>query len=502
MATPALTQSKKAVLNGIDSTSLTFDSTPAWGSTVIVFITTYGATTTHTVTDNKGNVYTQARQRDISANNEGSSIWYCKNVMSSATFTVTVNPGGSSCDCTLIISEFSNVDPLSGVYSGNDAGGDSTTPSSGNVTTPANDYLLVGLLVHGNTNRTLTEGTGWTLIQENEGGTTNIPASAIYRVPTAGTYNANWTIGTGSSSYAALVVAFANGDPLPQPIYGEPMKIPFAGDDFRWKISNVDGTRPAGNLGTSLTPGNNSKGSWAQVHTAIAYDTWDVEIIINSGSASAAARNILIDIGYDPAGGTTYTTLVSNLAGSCAGGLADLGGQVYHFPVRIPAGSTIAARASVNNATVGTVRVIINLQGRPAHPEWHKVGSYVVTVGDVSATSTGTTVTPGTTSEGAWASLGSPSKDAWHWQLGCLVNDSTMAALAYFAELGVGDGTTETVIVKDMLVRTDASERMAFNNPSTGCEKYVGTGQTLHARSQCSGNADSNFSCIAYGVGG
>lgn len=502
MAVPALVQSKSAVLNGIDSTSLTFDSTPGWGNAILVFFTTYGATTVHSVVDNKGNSYAQAKQQDISANAEGTALWWSKNIMSSATFTVTVNPGGSSCDCTLVIAEFSGVDPLADVYATNAATGDSTAPASGNVTTPANSYLLAALLTHGNTNRTLTENGSWSLIAENEGGTSNIPASAIYRVPTSGTYGASWTIGTGSSSYAAIIAAFVPGDPLPQPKYGEPMKIPFAGDDFRWKVSSVDGTRPAGNLGTSLTPGNNSKGSWAQVYTAIAYDTWDVEIIVNSGSASAAARDTLIDIGYDPAGGTSYTTLISNLAGGCAGGLADLGGQVYHFPVRIPAGSTIAARASVNNATVGTVRVIINLQGRPAHPEWHKVGSYVVTVGDVGASSTGTTVTPGTTSEGAWASLGSPSKEAWHWQLGCLVNDSTMSALAYFAELGVGDGTTETVIVKDMLVRTDASERMAYNNPSTGCEKYVGTGQTLHARSQCSGTADSNFSCIAYGVGG
>lgn len=496
----ALVQSKVVVVNGSDSTTLTFDNTPAPGNLVVVAFTTYGATTSAVVSDNKSNTYSQARRRDITANNEGAWIFYCPNIVSSPTFTVTCNPGGASADITLIIAEFSGVDQAAPFDQSNDNGGDSTTPTSGSVTTSVAGELYVGLLVHGNTNRALTEGSGWTLIQENEGGTSNIPASAIYRVSAAGTYDANWTIGTGSSSYAALIATFkpaAAASP-----YGELMNVPYGGDEFQWSVSNVDGTRPAANLGTSVTPGNNTKGSWVQLLTAIAYEAIDVEVRINSGSTSAAARDILVDIGYDPAGGTSYSVLIPDLLGSCAASLTDLGECAYHFPLKIPVGSTVAARAAVNNATVGTVRVIINVKGRPAHPAMHKVGTYVVAVGITSASSSGTAVTPGTTSDGTWTSLGSPSKAAWYWQMGFGVNDSTMTALCYFGDLAVGDGTNFKTIIKDMLWRTDASERSSFYNPASGCEKYVGTGGTLYARLQCSTTADASTSVAAYGVGG
>lgn len=496
----SLVQSKVVVVNGSDSTTLTFNSTPASGNLIVVAFSTFGATTTASVSDNKGNTYTQARRRDISANNEGVWLYYSPNVTSSATFTVTVNPGGASADITLVIAEFSGADTASPLDQSNDGGGDSTTPSSGSVTTAQDGELYVGVLVHSNTNRTLTEGSGWSLIQENEGGTSNIPISVIFRTAAAGTYDANWTIGTSSSTYAALIASFKAGGP--QSPYGELMNQPYGGDEFAFKTSNIDGTRPAGGIGTSVTPGNNTKGSWVQLLTALAYEVIDVEVHINSGNTSAAARDILVDIGYDPAGGSSYSVLIPDLLGSCAGTLTDIGPCVYHFPLKIPAGATVAARAAVNNATVGTVRVIIHVKGRPAHPAMHKVGTYVVAVGITSASSSGTAITAGTTSDGTWTSLGSPSKPAWHWQLGFGVNDSTMTALAYFGDLSVGDGTNFSVIIKDMLWRTDSSERSSFYNPSSGCEKYVGTSGVLYARLQCSGTADASLSMAAYGVGG
>lgn len=496
----SLVQSKKVVVNGSDTTSLTFDATPAAGNLIVVAFSTYGAGATATVSDNKSNSYSQARHRDISANNEGVWLWYAANVTSSATFTVTVDPNGASADITLVIAEFSGAATASALDQSNDNGADSTSPSSGSVTTSLNDELYVGVLTHGNTNRTLTEGGGWSLIQENEGGTSNIPISVIFKTAAAGTYDATWTIGTGSSTYAAVIASFKVGGP--QSPYGELMNMPYGGDEFQWKTSNVDGTRPGGAIGTSVTPGNNTKGSWVQLLSGLAYEAIDVEVQINSGSSSAAARDILVDIGYDPAGGTSYSVLIPDLLGSCAGGLADLGPCVYHFPLKIPAGATVAARASINNGTVGTVRVIINVKGRPAHPTLHKVGTYVVAVGITSGSSSGTAITPGTTSDGSWTSLGSPSKPAWHWQLGFGVSDSTMSALCYYGDLSVGDGTNYSLIIKDMLWRTDGSERSSFYNPSSGCEKYVGTGGTLYARIQCSGTADAGISAAAYGVGG
>ncbi|MGH7949134.1 MAG: hypothetical protein ACREQF_07925, partial [Candidatus Binataceae bacterium] len=128
---------------------------------------------------------------------------------------------------------------------------------------------------------------------------------------------------------------------------------------FAYRADSIGTTRPAANMGATVTPAQNSKGSYAQVFTALAFDAYFIAIQINSNNAAAAARDTIIDIGVDPAGGTSYTVLIPDLLGSCASNLAAISatagcGIWYYFPLWIKAGSTIGARASVNNATVGT----------------------------------------------------------------------------------------------------------------------------------------------------
>ena len=277
------------------------------------------------------------------------------------------------------------------------------------------------------------------------------------------------------------------------------------GNAFAWRASNVLNTRPAAALGATVTPGNNAKGSYAAVLTSgdMARDAFGLLININSNAVSAAGRDAIVDIGIDPAGGSSYTVKIPDLLGSCASPYnVGQGGCWYYFPLWIRAGSSVGARASVNNATVGTLRVTATAYGSPRNRKAIRVGTYVEAVGITAASSRGTTVTSGTTAEGAWTSLGTIARDSWWWQLGMGVNDTTMSALAYHADLAVGDASNKTNIIENALVTTTAAEQLGIAPQYVDCQKVAPAGSTVYGRLQCSGTADSALSLAGYALGG
>jgi hypothetical protein len=260
-------------------------------------------------------------------------------------------------------------------------------------------------------------------------------------------------------------------------------------------------------MGATVTPGNNSKGSYAQVASAIARDALFISVNINTNNA-AASRDTIIDIGIDPAGGTSYSVLIPDLLGTSAAGMGGLAttsgvGIWYHFPLWIRAGSSIGARASVNNATVGTLRVRSIVMGSPKHPRSVRVGTKCTAHGITAASSSGTAVTSGTTSEGAWTSLGAIALPEWWWQLGMGCNDATMSAVNYFADLGIGDATNKFVVIENENIATSAAETLMKEGRMLGCEfEAPASGNNVYGRLQCSATADASLSMAAYGVSG
>lgn len=273
--------------------------------------------------------------------------------------------------------------------------------------------------------------------------------------------------------------------------------------------SNVTATRPAAAMGITITPAQNSKGSWSEYvdGALVTQDIYGIAINFNSNAVSTANRNTLVDIGIDPAAGTSYTVIINNLLATSAAPIGTAyGGVWYYFPLFIPAGSSIAARASVDNVTVGSFRSFIQLYGKPRYPAATRVGKYVLTIGAVTGTSEGTVVTCGTTSEGSWTSIGSLSRDAWWYQLGIGTSDASLAAGILNWDLSVGDATNKAIVGGEPFatsVVVGTTEQFSVRNEqfAGGSEKGV-NGQNVYVRGQHSGTADSDMTVIVYAVGG
>lgn len=274
------------------------------------------------------------------------------------------------------------------------------------------------------------------------------------------------------------------------------------GHSWNFQLSNVSGTRPAAGWGTVVTPGTGgTKGSWAQVFTGTQMSTegFGILIFINNNSTSATTRNALIDIGIDPAGGTTYSVVIPDLIGGHAAP-ANVGGIYYYFPLYVPAGSTVAVRAVGTVAT--TFNVALTIYGKPRRPDSVLAGTKVTAFGATLASATGTTVTAGTTAEGAWTQLGSATAHPiWWWQCGMTCVDTTMTANAHTMDISTGDATNKDVVLQDALAIFTAAEQSTMLPAVIQAYDRTPIGQLVYGRIQCSGTADSALSMMAYGLG-
>jgi hypothetical protein len=216
-------------------------------------------------------------------------------------------------------------------------------------------------------------------------------------------------------------------------------------------------------------------------------------------AASAASnRHHFVDIGVGAGG--AEAVIIPDLAG-CQTGLYDRTGIVwYWFPFFIPAGTRIAAR-SQGNAASSIVRVVMTAYQRPLSPVMIETVSRVERIGLTGIV--GTTVTPGTTSEGTWTSIGTTTNACWHWQIGSqvAVADTNWADSVVHWDIAHGDGTNFNIIAEHLVHAKDTNERLTYGPWMTDCEAYVPAGSTIYVRGQAL-NATDVMAVIVYGAGG
>lgn len=268
------------------------------------------------------------------------------------------------------------------------------------------------------------------------------------------------------------------------------------------------GTNPSATPGTSVTPGaSNVEGTYTQVASSanIAQDCYWMFIQISGGGTSTAAKNQLLDIGVDPAGGTSYTTVISNLVcGQTPAYTAAAGGKSWMFPIFIKSGSSVAVRVQGSNATAGTVRACVKFWGQPTRPEAVPVGNIFQTFGTIT-NSNGTSFTPGNAADGSWVDLGATSSELWWWQVGYQIDNGTVTAEYTYIDIAYGDGSNKHIISRTMHGGT-TGEITAFllNSNLNFCSAYrpVPSGANIYIRGRCNNAPDTGYNATVIGVGG
>lgn len=266
------------------------------------------------------------------------------------------------------------------------------------------------------------------------------------------------------------------------------------------------GTNPSATPGTSVTPGaSNAEGSWTQVASSsnITTDICAFAIRIADGSATGLQKDHLVDIGVDPAGGTSYTEIVSNIVCGYTA-LTSRGGHHFYFPMCIPSGSSVAVRVQGSNATAGTVRAWMKFYGKPSRPDVIAVGAVSETIGTIT-NSQGVAFTPGSATEGAWTSLGTTTRALWYWNLGVQLSNATITSgESTWCDLAVGDGSNKHVIISDMLFNwpdnLEAKLQMSAFHLLEGYW-HVPAGSTMYIRGHSDGAPQTTYNGVAIGVG-
>lgn len=254
--------------------------------------------------------------------------------------------------------------------------------------------------------------------------------------------------------------------------------------------------------GVAVTPGNGSKGTYAQLASGanLTRDVWGVWLWISQGSTSTAARPIRLDLGLDPAGGTTYTAKIPDILCGASATYALGMGYVYYFPLYIKAGTSVGVAAW--GIETATLRVNAKFYGMPTNPGVVRAGQWAETVGTPSGAG-GVSVTP-SNSNGTmtWATLGTSVCRNWWWQLSVQCNNGTITALAYRFDLAWGDATNKTMIQQYIPYWFGGTAESAqLLNAQQGFAD-VPAGATLYARGTCSGTAVTGFTALAHGIGG
>ena len=275
------------------------------------------------------------------------------------------------------------------------------------------------------------------------------------------------------------------------------------GPAWSWEVDNLTGTPPAALIGTNFTFGaSNADGATVQVLAATARDACYCVIGFTGCNTGAEDNSALVDLLWDPAGGTSWTNFIDNLAAGFtpvpAAGTIPIQ-QFYHFPIWIPSGTALAVRARKNGATAATGgRCAIWLFGEPKRPDMWWCGQRVESLGINEGTRKGTSHSPGNSGAfSAFATIGTSTRRYGALQLGVNGSDNVMTAIGYYWQIGVGSSQlpgTPTFYFSNSTA--EVSARSGFHGPLF-VDIHAST--AIQVRGTASGTAEAHNVAL-YGV--
>ena len=263
---------------------------------------------------------------------------------------------------------------------------------------------------------------------------------------------------------------------------------------------------PTATPGTILDdPGaddNVKSATTALIGTGIAQPAYWVVVQVYQTAAAATDTSALLDIMYDPAGGTSWSVLIPNLiCGYLAVNANTMGGR-YEFPLYVPRGASIGARwqSAVASPAAGTrPRVMVTLYGGPSSPGfWY--GTKVTDIGTDTATSAGLDITPGSTGTySAWTSIGGTSNPSFGFlTIGAQGTATTHTADQYHVQFGAA--STQFPGAQIRFGYSVAEIILPIPTTWAGCFVDVPAGTQLQVRATGSDATSEDPSVALYGV--
>jgi hypothetical protein len=236
-------------------------------------------------------------------------------------------------------------------------------------------------------------------------------------------------------------------------------------------------------------------GAWAQLDAATTYDAYGVTVSISAlGTAASTNTRSLVNIAIGAAASeqTIIPNLICGQAGSWNSG--SIGPVMYHFPIRIPQGTRIAANLqSLALSDTATVNVWLHQFQVPG--KWY--GQRVTAYGPNTATSSGVSHTHGNnayaTTTQITASTTNPIK---YLQVGTdLLTDTTGGTKRGMFRIAAGSSTnyvlsgvpyreSTTLETTDFLHSNFLLSHMAFSIPAAS---YLGVGAMMNATGEARG---------------
>lgn len=244
--------------------------------------------------------------------------------------------------------------------------------------------------------------------------------------------------------------------------------------------SNYSG-RPTTSWGTTLTASSTPHAlpaSPTEVVTSTAVESEWVRFTFHGMAVAATITDALCNIYIGGAG--TETLLIDSLQVGWSSTVA-LGSvpRVYWFPLRIPRATRISA--SLRSLIASDVAYVMVEYGVSNGNHW--CGSGVETLGEVTGSSRGTSMTLGTASDGGWTSMGTTGRRYRYLTPAMMSNNDTSIVAGWTAVDVSGDNSTVLQGMENLVSIDNASELQA-NVRETGFWCDVPSGTTLYLRGQ------------------
>ncbi len=242
-----------------------------------------------------------------------------------------------------------------------------------------------------------------------------------------------------------------------------------------------------------------TKGAWTEIYAAIPFDSYWIEIAVDATQATTVDTSMLLDIGVDDAGGTSYVVKIADMQ---VGFLEVDAPCRWQFPLFIPAGSTVAARCqSAVTSDTASLSAILYGGTPPGNP--FPIQGPVVTYGANEGTSHGVVLLNSTQeTRGAWAEIVSATT---HPHRGFTVSiqgaDAVLANADFLLDIGVGAASSEVAVVENIQGFQQGAEQMQIFGSMFFLQPLV-EGVRVVARAQGAGNnQQNNIAVVVHGWG-